>query len=344
MDVPTEFPGGAGNPPYKPVNYDGEYRGPVQIRYALANSINVPAVKTLALTGIKNVLTTAYDLGVTSLKPDQATLNRVGLSLTLGGGEVRPLDMAVAFGVFANSGIRQSLNPILKVEDWKGKVYQEFDPQKNEGVRVVSPEVAFLISHTLHDNNARTDAFGPSSLLNVRGHGEVSVKTGTTNDRRDNWTIGYTKDVVVTVWVGNNDNTAMKSSVSGVSGASPIWNTVMRKALEIYEPVGEHPWPKSPDAIVGKSICSSTGLLSPGPGACPERFEYFLAGTVPATSNIVNQDLFINNATGQVAGPTDPPDQIHTENKPTYTDPDGTLYCLTCPIASASATIRYPLY
>ena len=269
--------------------------------------------------------------------------SKYGLSLTLGGGEVRPLDMAVAFGVFANSGIRQSLNPILKVEDWKGKVYQEFDPQKNEGVRVVSPEVAFLISHTLHDNNARTDAFGPSSLLNVRGHGEVSVKTGTTNDRRDNWTIGYTKDVVVTVWVGNNDNTAMKSSVSGVSGASPIWNTVMRKALEIYEPVGEHPWPKSPDAIVGKSICSSTGLLSPGPGACPERFEYFLADYLPETDTIKREDIPVDKTTNSIARPDTPPENIEIQNHPVFYDALGTIVCLDCTIPSQSITIRYPL-
>jgi membrane carboxypeptidase/penicillin-binding protein len=205
----------------------------------------------------------------------------------------------------------------------------------------------------LYDNNARSAAFGSSSYLNVTGHPEVSVKTGTTNDRRDNWTIGYTAHAVVVAWVGNNDNSSMGGAVSGVSGASPIWNKVMKAVLDkaekgAYDPNEKgHAWPKQPDGVVGATICADTGgaPLSQDPAnpGCPTRFEYFLAGTVPAASNIVNQDVFINNATGQMATPTDPPDQVHPENRPTYTDPDGTLYCLTCPVASASATIYYPL-
>ena len=108
-----------------------------------------------------------------------------------------------------------------------------------------------------------------------------------------------------------------------------------------------HAWPKQPDGVVGATICSDTGgsppSQDPAAAGCPTRFEYFLSGTVPASTNIVNQDVLINNATGQIASPSDPPDQVHTENKPTYTDPDGTIFCLTCPVASASATIKYPL-
>jgi membrane peptidoglycan carboxypeptidase len=263
--------------------------------------------------------------------------------------------MAVAFGVFANQGIEQPLIAITKVMDWKGNTLEQYDITKNTltGTRVLDPAVTFLISHILLDNNARSAAFGSSSYLNVSGHSEVSVKTGTTNDRRDNWTIGYTADAVVVTWVGNNDNTPMSGAVSGISGASPIWNKIMKAVLDkaekgAYDPNEKgHAWPKQPDGVVGATICSDTGgappSQDPGNPGCPTRFEYFLGGTVPTTANIVNQDIQINNATGQLAGSTDPPDQVHTENHPTYTDPDGTIYCLNCPIASESATINYPL-
>jgi membrane peptidoglycan carboxypeptidase len=262
--------------------------------------------------------------------------------------------MAEAFGVFANQGIEQPLVAITKVTDWKGQVLEQYDPTKNTltGNRVLDSTVTFLISHILLDNNARSAAFGPSSYLNVTGHPEVSVKTGTTNDRRDNWTIGYTADAVVVTWVGNNDNTPMSGAVSGISGASPIWNKVMKAVLDkaekgAYDPTEKgHAWPSQPNGVVGATICADTGgapSSDPANPGCPTRFEYFLAGTVPTTSNVVNQDVSINNATGQLAGPSDPPDQTHTENHPIYTDPDGTLYCMNCPIASQSATINYPM-
>ncbi len=349
-DVPVCFDV-FGQPDYCPVNYDGTFHGLVETRFALGNSYNIPAVKVLALNGLDNFVAFAKQMGLTTLTDPKD----YGLSITLGGLLVRPFDMATAFGVFANQGIEQPLVAITKVMNWKGQVLEEYDPTKNTltGMRILEPTVTFLISHILLDNNARSAAFGPSSFLNVTGHPEVSVKTGTTNDRRDNWTIGYTANAVVVTWVGNNDNTPMSGAVSGVSGASPIWNKIMKLVLDkaekgAYDPNEKgHSWPKQPDGVVGATICSDTGgsppSQDPGAAGCPTRFEYFLAGTVPGTSNIVNQDVQINNATGQLAAPSDPPDQIHTENKPTYTDPDGTVYCLTCPIASASATIKYPL-
>jgi len=349
-DVPVCFRV-QGQADYCPVNYDGTFHGLVQSRFALGNSYNIPAVKVLALNGIENFIQFGKEMGLTTL----TEASNYGLSATLGGVEVRPYDMATAFGVLANQGIKQDLVAVTKVMDWKGNILEEKDLTKSTltGPRILDPSVTFLISHTLLDNSARAGAFGERSFLNVTGHSEVSVKTGTTNDRRDNWTIGYTENAVVVTWVGNNNNTPMSGAVSGVSGASPIWNKIMKFVLDKAEKGAYdqeekgHVWPKQPDNVMGANICSDTGGYppsgDPGNPGCPTRFEYFLEGTVPSTSNIVNQDIFINNATTQIASPSDPPDQIHTENRPTYTDLVGTLYCMNCPVASASATIRYPL-
>ncbi len=348
-DVPTCFKV-AGQPDYCPVNYDGTFHGLVQARFALGNSYNIPAVRILALNGVDNLVYFANQMGLTTLTdPDQ-----YGLSLTLGGGEVRPYDMAVAFGVFANSGIKEDLIAITKVTDWKGKVYQETkiaDIELN-GERVLPPDVTFLISHALLDNNARMQAFGESSYLNVKGHPEVSVKTGTTNDRRDNWTIGFTPQAVVVTWVGNNDNAPMGGAVSGVSGASPIWNKIMKAVLDksekgIYNKEEEgHSWPGQPDSIIGKTVCAVDGLLPLGEGeaaGCPTRFEYFMEGSIPEKTTGQRMDITILNSTQQQATQDTPPDQISTQNKAVYIDPLGTIYCMECPIASTSAVIRYPL-
>lgn len=336
IDVPTCFKV-AGQAEYCPVNYDGTFHGLTQTRFALGNSYNIPAVKTLALNGVENFINFATKMGITSLKDPK----NYGLSLTLGGGEVRPIDMGEAFGVFANSGIKQPLTAITKVMDWKGNTLEEKDVKKLElsGERVMDESVTYLISHMLLDNNARAGAFGTSSFLNVKGYKDVSVKTGTTNDRRDNWTIGYTKDAVVVVWVGNNDNTPMSGAVSGVSGASPIWNKVMKKVLDSYQPKNQTGLEK-PDGVIGSMICADTGDNRPD---CPKRFEYFLEGTQSSGSAVVNQDIFIFNDSGQMAGPDALPEQVHTENKPIYTDPTGAIYCMTCAISSSSATLKYPL-
>lgn len=347
-DIPTCF-NVAGQASYCPVNYDGTYHGLVQTRFALGNSYNIPAVKILALNSVEKFIEFTKDVGITTT----TNASDYGLSATLGGLLVTPYDMAVAFGVFANSGIRQPLVAITKVTDWKGNILAEYNPAENTltGDRVLDPGVTFLISHMLYDNNARASAFGTGSYLNVSGHPEVSVKTGTTNDRRDNWTVGYTANAVVVSWVGNNDNSSMSGAVSGVSGASPIWNKIMKAVLNKAESGSYdsdekgHSWPKQPDDVVGATVCADTGSAPPSQDAanpgCPTRFEYFLEGTVPATVNVVGQDILINNATGQMASQNDLPDQVHTENKTVYVDPNGTLFCLSCPIASYSATLAY---
>ncbi len=348
-DIPTCF-NVAGQALYCPKNYDGTFHGLVQTRFALGNSYNIPAVKTLALNGIENFVDFAREMGLTTLTDPK----NYGLSLTLGGGEVRPYDMAVAFGVFANQGIKEPLVSIINVTDWKGNVLEEYKPKDHEltGERLLEPGVAFLISHILLDNNARSQAFGPTSFLNVTGHPEVSVKTGTTNDRRDNWTIGYTEQAVVATWVGNNDNTPMSGAVSGVSGASPIWNRIMKAVLDkaekgAYDEEEEgHAWPRQPSDVLGSNICANTGLKPGGAEGsydCPTRFEYFLEGTVPGASGGQRQDIALFNDTGQQAPGDADPLNINMQNRPIYTDPVGTIYCLDCPIASSSATIRYPL-
>jgi len=345
-DMPTCF-SVIGQPVYCPRNYDGTFHGATQVRFTLGNSYNIPAVRVLALNGVANFVEFARLMGITTfIDPDN-----YGLSLTLGGGEVRPYDMATAFGVFANQGIKQDLISILKVEDWKGKVLEEVKIEKIEGDRVLSSEVSFIISHILLDNNARTAAFGDSSFLNVRGHPEVSVKTGTTNDRRDNWTIGYTTHALVVSWVGNNDNAPMGGAVSGVSGASPIWNKIMGEVLEkaeesAYNEEDEgHAWPRQPSGIVGANICWNTGNLPSGPeeeGGCSTRFEYFLKDNVGAHIETGATDVQIDKTTGQLAYPDLPPELIETQNRPFLLDPLGTLVCLDCPISSHSATIQYP--
>jgi 1A family penicillin-binding protein len=347
-DIPTCFTV-TGQTPYCPVNYDGGYHGLVQTRFALGNSYNVPAVRTLALNGLQNFIDFAKSMGITTFEDP----SRYGLSLTLGGGEIIPADMAVAFGTLANGGVKQPLVSVLKVEDWQGKVYEELDVDNKEGDRVLSSEVSFIISHILHDNNARVAAFGERSFLNVSGHSEVSVKTGTTNDRRDNWTVGYTSQIVALTWVGNNDNSPMAGAVSGVSGASPIWNRIMKHALDksekgfYNEDDDGHAWPKQPSGVVGANICTSTGILPQTEGenaGCATRFEYFVKGTVPATAKLTRQDIQIDKTNGGQATPETPPENIETQSKLMFYDPLNTAVCVDCAsIASQSATIRYPL-
>ncbi len=273
MDVKTDFPGGANNPTYSPVNYDGQFRGPVQMRYALGNSYNIPAVKNLALTGVKDVMELGFRMGLLNWEPTEENVNSVGLSLTLGGREVRLLDLTSAFGTFANQGAQNDPVSILKVTDSKGKTLFEYHP--TEGRKVLDPGISFIISDILADNGARTAAFGSNSVLVIPGK-TVAVKTGTTDQKRDNWAIGYTPSVTVGVWVGNNDNEVMSPVVSsGVTGASPIWNKIMTVALK-----GKSNEPFDKPGNVNQMDVDA--LMSGKPhGGSPTRREYFISGTEP---------------------------------------------------------------
>jgi 1A family penicillin-binding protein len=286
MDVPTEFPDGA-NPPYKPVNYDGKFHGPVSVRSALANSYNVPAVKALQFVGLPAMLDVAHRTGIQSLdRPDY------GLSLTLGGGEVTLLELTAAYAVLASGGIYREPVAILRIEDAAGRVVYEYQPPS--GAYVISPQHAYLITHILADNEARTPMFGPNSMLKLSR--PAAAKTGTTNDYRDAWTVGYTPDLVAGVWVGNADNSPM-DQVSGVRGAGPIWHNFMEQALDGGLP-GDF---SRPPGIIELEVCADSGALPSE--VCPKRRkELFAIGQPPlGPERDLHQLIRIDRLTGQRA-------------------------------------------
>jgi len=337
LDIPTCFDV-LGQKRYCPDNYDNQFHGATQVRFTLGNSYNVPAVKTLALNGLENFVATASAMGITTFKDPK----NYGLSLTLGGGEVKMVDMAVAFGVLANAGIKQPLYSIQRVEDYTGKVLEEHGFE--EGQKVISGETCYLISHILLDNNARQPMFGSSSYLIVRNHPEVSVKTGTTNDRRDNWTIGYTPSYLAATWVGNNDNTSMSYVASGVTGASPIWNRVIRFALEKQDQAeGKtlQEWPTKPEGVVGASICSTSGLV-PGDSGCPTRYEYFISDTIPTETENLKRQIQINKTNQQPVEPGQniPPENIENQEHQVVTDLTNSILCLDCPFPTDPAVFN----
>ena len=242
---------------YKPVNYDGKFHGRLPLRYALANSYNIPAVRTLNAVGVDNFVNHARSMGISTWYDP----SRFGLSLTLGGGEVKMTDMAKAFGVFANLGNKVEETPVLWVQNYSDETIYE---RKPESQKVLSPGVGYIISDILSDNAARQQAFGARSTLEIPGY-KVAVKTGTTDSKKDNWTIGYTPEYMVVVWVGNNDNTPMNPALtSGITGAAPIWSKVMTYLLTNYS--NKNSWFNKPEDVVEKSCYGG-------------RTEVFLKGT-----------------------------------------------------------------
>ncbi len=223
FDVITKFKTDTGKD-YEPRNYDNKEYGPISLRKSLQGSLNIPAVKVIYLTGIDRVLDLADKLGYTTLKDR----SRFGLSLVLGGGEVTLLEHTAAFGVLAREGLKQPTVAILRVEDSRGKILEEFKPKKGE--QILPSEVVRITNDVLSDDEARSYVFGPGSLLTLPDR-PVAAKTGTTNDYRDAWTVGYTPSLVAGVWVGNNDNSPMKRGASGYQVATPIWNSFMKKVL-----------------------------------------------------------------------------------------------------------------
>ncbi|MFN8597212.1 MAG: transglycosylase domain-containing protein [Anaerolineae bacterium] len=283
-DIPVEYTDTAGNI-YKPRNYDGKFHGPQSIRASLANSYNIPAVKTLVDVTIPEFLKLARRLGIDTLtRPDY------GPALTLGGGEVPLIEMTGAFQVLANNGVYMPPIAFDRVVKADGTLLCQFTPPNqnpngvplcqtidNTGVQLVKPQHAYLLTNILADNAARTPAFGPNSALKLSR--PAAVKTGTTNDYKDNWTIGYTPELLTGVWVGNADNTAMQG-ISGVTGAGPIWHNFMEQALANQAPIDF----ARPSGIVEMEVCADSGTQPSQ--YCPNRKqEIFFVDQPPPTAD-----------------------------------------------------------
>ncbi len=285
FDLPTEFQstcnasgnaisGHSQSECYMPNNYDNKFRGPMNLKAALAQSINVIAVKLFYLAGLTDSLKTAEDMGISTL----SDISRYGLTLVIGGGEVSLLDITSAYGVFANGGIRNPYTGILKVEDSSGNILEEYRPQEKQ---VLPKNTALIISDILKDDVARTPTFGARSVLYIPGR-DVAVKTGTTNSNKDAWTIGYTPYIVVGAWAGNNDNTPMKKG--GAALAGPIWNKFINGALKTL-----------PDEQ----------FETPDLGFDPMTVKPVLRGLWQG-----NESFFIDKMSGQIATEDTPPDML----------------------------------
>lgn len=286
------------NVPYVPVNYDRSYHGPVSVRTALGSSYNIPAVKALDTIGVETLQQLASGAGISTFTEEY------GLALTLGGGEVRLLDLVTAFGIFQN-GQRLESRSIIEIGSMASATAEGAAPVLRYPVAgsrpaVIEPQTAYLITDILSDEGARIPAFGENSVLSLPF--PAAVKTGTTTDWRDNWTVGYSTERIVGVWVGNADNTPM-IGVSGVDGAGPIWRDVMLAAHD-GEPA---PFPR-PDGIVERVICSPSGLL-PTPECPRTRLERFITGTEPTREDDQFQSIAIDRATGMRATADTPPER-----------------------------------
>ncbi len=215
----------AQGPSYTPVNYDGRNHGKLPLRLAFANSLNIPAVRVAQKLGVDNIIEQARKLGITTWNEPE----KYGLSITLGSAETTMVDLATVFATVANGGAKIETNPILEVKNATGEVIYKKIPESSQ---VLAPGVAFIIADILSDNSARAIEFGLNSPLQIPGH-RVSVKTGTTDSKRDNWTVGFTPNVVVATWVGNNDNSPMSQNLaSGITGAAPMWNKIITNLLK----------------------------------------------------------------------------------------------------------------
>lgn len=301
------------DPSWCPENYDRKYHGPQRVRNAFARSYNIPAVKVLDMAGVGNVIKTSHRMGIDTLNRD---LDYYGLSLTLGGGEVRLLDLTYAYGVVANSGVMagkaqpvaeqrpgyRELDPvsILRVVDSAGNILYDYRFPDNR--QVVSPQICYMINSILADNSARAAAFGSNSKLKLTR--PAAAKTGTTNDYKDAWTIGFTPQLVTGVWVGNSNNESM-DRVAGSLGAAPIWHDFMEAALEGTPEVNL----QRPPGLQDVEVCSISGMLPTED--CPSRVrEAFIEGTAPTTFCTIHQKFRVNRDSGKLATIYTPPELV----------------------------------
>lgn len=301
-DVRTVFVTAEGEP-YVPENYDRRWHGPVSVRTALASSYNTPAVKVLSEIGVDALVDQVRRLGITTFRadglgPDAA--RPYGLALALGGGEVSLLELTAAYAALANGGYRVQPYAVERVEDASGRLLWQAAPALGRSAQpVLDPRVAYLITDILSDDDARAPAFGRGSVLALRR--PAAVKTGTTTDWRDNWTVGYTPDLVVGVWVGNADNTPMLG-VSGVAGAGPIWRDVMEA---VHSQLPPRPFVQPP-GLVRSEVCVDSGLL-PTPWCSRRRSELFLPGTEPKAFDTVYRPMTVDACAGTPPRPDTPP-------------------------------------
>lgn len=339
IDSPTCFTS-PGQAPYCPKNYDGSFKGPVTIRTSLGNSLNIPAVKGLRIIGIETFINQATKMGITSWNDP----SKYGLSLTLGGGEVRMIDLVQAFSVLANQGVKTPLTPFIKIEDYTGKVLKEvnlkqraedfrllteYDAESSLGelTRVMDKAPAYMTAHIMQDNAARTQAFGSRSELVIPGK-TVSVKTGTTNDLKDNWTVGFTPEYLVMTWVGNNDATPMnRSLVSGVTGAAPIWNDIMSFILKDHE----YEWYQKPEDVISTGVCPSGFPPAKNGKPCSATStDLFWEASKPTVSEVITKEYWINPLTGVPPAVGEQVDGLQLQSHTFYSDPLTPLYCADC--------------
>ncbi|KKT45536.1 MAG: Penicillin-binding protein, 1A family [candidate division WWE3 bacterium GW2011_GWA2_44_16] len=296
LDVPTTFENMAGQKVYKPENYSGGFSGVMSLRKSLGNSLNIPAVKALKMAGIGTMIDQAKKMGISTFDRPEG----YGLALTLGGGETKLLEMAGAFSVFAANGIYRDPEALLEVKDAKGSTMYKWSD--SGGTRALSQQVAFLISDILSDDGARSEAFGFNSLLHIPGH-EVAAKTGTTDDKRDNYAIGFTPFVVSAVWVGNNNNNKMNPILaSGITGATPIWNRFMTQYIkDYYAKDAKRPVEKfdAPDGVKKLEVDKLTGMLPYRD--YDKRVEWFVNGTEPTAVSDWYQKLEVCKVDGKIA-------------------------------------------
>ncbi len=338
LDIPTCFkqPGQAD---YCPKNYTGDFKGPISVRQSLGNSLNIPAVKAVSTIDIPTFINQAEKMGITGWDDP----SHYGPSIALGGGEVRMLDMAQAFGSLANLGIKVPLNPILKIENYKGELIKEYNIDKtlanlkelqsdeystkiDDLERVMDAAPAYLASHIMQDNSARTLAFGSNSQLVIKNQ-IVSAKTGTTNDLKDNWTIGFTPAFLTITWVGNNDNTSMSYVASGVTGAAPIFNDIMSYVLRNQEPL----WQEKPESVLKGPVCASGFPPELNEDACAIVGEdYYWKEGQPAIATKTEKEVWIKPETGLPPEYGEQAEGLILERHTLYQDPVTELYCADC--------------
>ena len=309
LDVATDLSSSTGES-YQPQNEDGRFHGPLRLREALGSGYHVPAVQVASWVGMDKVVGTARSLGLTTFEPG---LNRYPLSLNVGGGEATLLEMTYAYAVLANMGVMvgqedlvadRPLDPVavVRVEDQAGHILYDYYQQVGQR-DILSPQLAYLMNDMLSDRSARCPAFGCPNVMELPANRPAAVKTGSTNDFRDAWAIGYTPQLVTGVWVGNSDNRNM-AGVTGVTGAAPIWQAIMVWALR-DEPVAL--W-SQPPGLVETAVCDISGLLATE--VCPTVTELFIQGTQPTVLDTIYREFAVNRETGRLATISTPPELV----------------------------------